>query len=149
MGWACRSASELWSFDCVMNTIPPVLARMAPHPLEVSWRCRVAMLTGLSLLSLAMPHFPSLASTVDNVVASEMENHGILGASVAIIEKGEVCKAQGYGFTDKTRTIPVTSNTLFQAGSISKPVAALGALRLVQDGRLTLDGDVNRWLKQW
>ena len=77
-----------------------------------------------------------------------MENHGILGASVAIIEKGEVCKAQGYGFTDKTRTIPVTSNTLFQAGSISKPVAALGALRLVQDGSLTLDGDVNRWLEQ-
>jgi CubicO group peptidase (beta-lactamase class C family) len=38
---------------------------------------------------------------------------------------------------------------LFQAGSISKPVAALGALRLVEDGRLSLDDDVNRRLKGW
>jgi CubicO group peptidase (beta-lactamase class C family) len=38
---------------------------------------------------------------------------------------------------------------LFQAGSVSKPVAALGALHLVEDGRLSLDDDVNQWLKQW
>jgi len=89
------------------------------------------------------------ASTVNDVVAAEMKEHHITGVSLAIIENGQISKAQGYGFTDKSRAIPVTTSTLFQAGSVSKPVAALGALRLVEDGRLSLDEDVNRWLKQW
>ncbi len=103
----------------------------------------------LAVLSLAIPLLPSLGSTVDDVVVAEMTNHSILGVSVAVIENREISQAKGYGFTDTTKTIPVTTNTLFQAGSISKPVAALGALRLVEDGQLTLDEDVNRWLKQW
>ena len=47
---------------------------------------------------------------------------------------------------DKT---PVTVETLFQAGSISKPIAAMGALRLVKEGKLSLDDDVNEKLKTW
>jgi len=89
------------------------------------------------------------ASTVNDVVAAEMKEHHIREVSLAIIENGQISKAQGYGFTDKSRAIPVTTSTLFQAGSVSKPVAALGALRLVEDGRLSLDEDVNRRLKEW
>jgi len=88
-------------------------------------------------------------STVDDVVAAEMKEHHITGVSLAIIEDSEISKARGYGFTEHSATTPVTTATLFQAGSISKPVAALGALRLVNDGRLSLDEDVNRWLKKW
>ena len=43
----------------------------------------------------------------------------------------------------------MTTSTLFQAGSISKPVAALGALRLVEQGKLALDEDVNARLTTW
>ncbi len=89
------------------------------------------------------------ASPVDDAVAAEMKEHHILGVSLAIIENSEIRQAKGYGFTDQTRKTPVTTATPFQAGSISKPVAALGALRLVEDGRFSLDDDVNRWLKQW
>ncbi len=99
--------------------------------------------------ALAMPVLAALGSAVDHVVVAEMETHSILGLSMAIIDKGEISEARGYGFTDKTRSVPVTAHTLFQAGSISKPVAALGALRLVAQGQATLDDDVNRWLKQW
>jgi CubicO group peptidase (beta-lactamase class C family) len=100
-------------------------------------------------LSFVLPLLSSAGSTVDDVVAAEMKNHGIPGVSIAIIDHTEITKAAGYGFTGTTRTIPITTNTLFQAGSISKPVAALGALRLVEDERLTLDDDVNRRLKEW
>jgi hypothetical protein len=86
---------------------------------------------------------------VDDVVVTEMKNHGIVGVSIAIIENGEIRKAKGYGFTDKSAATRVTTDTLFQAGSVSKPVAALGALRMVEDGRLSLDEDVNRKLKRW
>ncbi|MCI0540159.1 MAG: beta-lactamase family protein [Verrucomicrobiales bacterium] len=78
-----------------------------------------------------------------------MKKHAIMGLSMAIIENGEIRKANGYGFTDKSGSSPVTTNTLFQAGSVSKPVAALGALRLVEAGNLSLDDDVNQSLKQW
>src|SRR2546425_722682 len=98
---------------------------------------------------LAATSHTTYASTVDEVVAAEMKEHHITGVSLAIIENSEISKARGYGFVEQSTTTPVTTSTLFQAGSISKPVAALGALRLVKDGRLSLDEDVNRWLKQW
>jgi CubicO group peptidase (beta-lactamase class C family) len=86
---------------------------------------------------------------VDGVIAAEMKDHHIVGVSLAVIDNGSIRTARGYGFTDKNRKTPLTTTTLFQAGSVSKPVAALGALRLVEDGLLSLDGDVNRWLKEW
>jgi CubicO group peptidase (beta-lactamase class C family) len=73
----------------------------------------------------------------------------MVGISIAIIDDGRIVKANGYGYTDRTRTTRVTPETLFQAGSISKSLAALGALRLVEDGRLQLDADVNTHLRTW
>ena len=70
----------------------------------------------------------------------------MVGISIAIIDDGRIVKANGYGYTDRTRTTRVTPETLFQAGSISKSLAALGALRLVEDGLLQLDADVNTYL---
>jgi CubicO group peptidase (beta-lactamase class C family) len=57
--------------------------------------------------------------------------------------------AKGYGVRRARGKEPVDSATLFQAASISKPVAAVAALRMVEAGRLTLDGDVNSVLKSW
>jgi CubicO group peptidase (beta-lactamase class C family) len=44
---------------------------------------------------------------------------------------------------------PVNFETMFQAGSISKPIAAMAALKLVQDGKLSLDANVNTYLTTW
>ena len=89
------------------------------------------------------------ADKIDDFVAGEMREHQITGLSLAIIEDGKICKAQGYGFTDQGGHAPVTTATLFQAGSISKSVAALGALHLVGQGKLSLDADVNTELRSW
>jgi CubicO group peptidase (beta-lactamase class C family) len=70
------------------------------------------------------------------------------GVSVAVIHHGAIEWAQGFGVM-KVGGAPVTAETLFQAGSISKPVAALAALKLVQEGKLSLDADVNTELKRW
>jgi CubicO group peptidase (beta-lactamase class C family) len=112
-------------------------------------RCRTAAAFGLALWLLAATSFMTCASTVDDVIAAEMKDHHILGVSLAVIENSEIRQAKGYGFTDQSGTTPVTTSTLFQAGSVSKPVAALGALRLVEGGRLSLDENVNRRLKDW
>jgi CubicO group peptidase (beta-lactamase class C family) len=70
------------------------------------------------------------------------------GVSVAVIHNGEIEWAQGFGVA-QSGGAPVTTETLFQAGSISKPVAAMAALRLVQEGQLSLDTDVNQTLTSW
>jgi CubicO group peptidase (beta-lactamase class C family) len=69
--------------------------------------------------------------------------------SVAVIDSFRIAWARGYGVREVGSTDPVTTQTLFQAASISKPVAALAALRLVQEGTLDLDENVNRKLTSW
>jgi CubicO group peptidase (beta-lactamase class C family) len=65
------------------------------------------------------------------------------------MNEGRIAWARGYGVTDADSGEPVTSETLFQAASISKPVAAMAALRLVEDGVLDLNTPVNTYLKSW
>ena len=82
-------------------------------------------------------------------LADRMEALGVPGVSVAVLVDGEIAWARGYGFADLESRRPVTTHTLFQAASISKPVAALAALQLVREGRVALDGDVNDYLTSW
>jgi CubicO group peptidase (beta-lactamase class C family) len=82
-------------------------------------------------------------------IRERMRDFGTPGLSIAVIEGGRLAWARGYGVIDSTSRRPVTPYTLFQAASISKPLTALGALALVQSGKLDLDQDVNKYLKSW
>jgi CubicO group peptidase (beta-lactamase class C family) len=78
-----------------------------------------------------------------------MDLFRVPGFSVAVIEDHRIAWSAGFGVVAPGSTTPVTPDTLFQAASISKPVTALGALWLVERGRLALDADVNTVLKGW
>ena len=82
-------------------------------------------------------------------LAEAMERRRIPGVALAVIADGRVDWAGGFGIRNADRPEPVTEDTIFQAGSISKPVAALCGLRLVAEGRLDLDQDVNERLTSW
>src|SRR4051794_22235204 len=82
-------------------------------------------------------------------LAKLMQVYKVPGLSVAVIDHFEVVWTKAYGVLDPGSAKPVTPRTLFQAGSISKPVAAAGALALVEQGKLALDEDVNQKLKTW
>ncbi len=71
------------------------------------------------------------------------------GVSVAVINDYQVEWARGYGFLEMGKRELVNPKTLFQCASISKPVAAIAALRLVERGLLNLDEDVNEKLVSW
>lgn len=107
-------------------------------------RIRLAAVA-LTLLTSSCAH----ADPVDDVVKAEMQRRQIPGLSIAIIDGGKIVKAQGYGVTERGGSTAVTPSTLFQAGSVSKSVAALGALHLVSQGKLALDEDVNQKLLSW
>ena len=78
-----------------------------------------------------------------------MAYYQVPGVSVAVLDGGEIAWARGWGVADTASGRPVTPETLFQAASISKPVAALAALTLVEDGSVILDAPVNAFLTTW
>ncbi len=82
-------------------------------------------------------------------IEERMKHYGIPGVSIAVIHNGEIAWTKGYGVTDKESQTPVTTQTLFQAAATSMPVTAYGALRLVEQGKVSLDEDVNSYLKSW
>ena len=82
-------------------------------------------------------------------IAERLKFYRVPGVSVAVINRGKVDWARGYGRTSADGGTPVTTETLFQAASISKHVAAMVALHLVDEGKLALDEDVNLRLRSW
>jgi CubicO group peptidase (beta-lactamase class C family) len=82
-------------------------------------------------------------------MAERMAVLHVPGASIAIIDSGQVVWAGGFGVKETGTTDSVTTSTLFQAQSISKPVAATATLRLVEAHQLSLDEDVDAYLKSW
>lgn len=86
----------------------------------------------------------------DNLTLAQlMARLRVPGVSIAVIKDFEIHWAKGYGIADVTSGATVTPETMFQAASISKPTAAMGVMRLVQDGKLSLDTDINTYLTSW
>jgi CubicO group peptidase (beta-lactamase class C family) len=82
-------------------------------------------------------------------LAERMKHYNVPGVSIAFFENGKITWIRVYGLADVAGGRLVTPETLFQSASISKPAAALGVLRLVQEGKLSLDEDVNLKLRSW
>jgi CubicO group peptidase (beta-lactamase class C family) len=82
-------------------------------------------------------------------IEERMRQLVVPGVSIAVISNGEIEWARGFGFADLETQRPVTPDMLFQAASISKPVAALASLALVDQGVLDLDAPVNDKLVSW
>jgi CubicO group peptidase (beta-lactamase class C family) len=82
-------------------------------------------------------------------IEERMKQWKVPGLSVAVVKDFKVEWARSYGVKDIETKEPVTTDTLFQAGSISKPVAAMVALKRVQEGKIALDENINNKLQTW
>ena len=82
-------------------------------------------------------------------LAERMEHYGVPGVSIAVINDYQLDWAKGYGVLEAGGDERVTPDSLFNAGSIAKPVSAAAALALVERGLLDLDQDVNDKLVSW
>ena len=82
-------------------------------------------------------------------IGERLKEYKVPGVSIAVVACGEIEWARGYGLASVEEGKAVNAGTLFQAASISKPVAAMVALRLVELGKLSLGEDVNRTLRSW
>src|SRR6185503_1247608 len=81
----------------------------------------------------------SKLATLESQIAATLRDHGVPGASIAVVCDTEIVWARGLGSIEAYSDLTMRTDTLFQAASISKCVAALGALRLAEEGKLELD----------
>src|SRR5688572_17406804 len=82
-------------------------------------------------------------------IQERMAHYKIPGLSIAVIQNYKLVWAKGYGWANDSLKIPVTTETLFQAASISKSLNGVGVLKLVQDKKLDLHTDINTYLTSW
>ena len=122
-------------------SVPAAAPQAAPGGIEA----RIARVENGLLSSIVVAGRPAPPMAL----ATRMAELKVPGVSIAVINDGAIEWAKGYGVAEAGTATPVTPRTLFQAASVSKPVAALGALRLVEEGKLVLDEDVNAKLKSW
>ncbi|MET0463363.1 MAG: serine hydrolase domain-containing protein [Chitinophagaceae bacterium] len=82
-------------------------------------------------------------------LTERMKHYNVAGLSVAVIDNYQIVWAKGYGYADKKENRKVTTHTLFEPGSISKSLNAVGILQLAQQGKLDLYQDINQYLSNW
>jgi CubicO group peptidase (beta-lactamase class C family) len=110
---------------------------------------RAAVLGGVALLAptallRAQPAEPSAA--LDSVIRQHMASAGIMGVAAAVIVDKQVVWMRGFGYADYARTRPFTPATIMNVGSIAKTFTGVAMMRAVQNGQLSLDEDINRYL---
>src|SRR5262245_60566542 len=130
-----------------------------------SGEMRSAGLRWVVLVSLAAgcaarlaPHGPPYGADVEARIArvaselglfDRMKYYRVPAVSIAVIDDDAIAWTRAWGLADAAEGTPAGPETLFQAASISKSVAAVALLRLWEEGRLDLDHEVNRRLRSW
>src|ERR1700722_13254206 len=90
---------------------------------------------------------PDLESFFDGIIPLQLERSDIAGASVLVMQNGQVLLEKGYGYADmKSKKAVDPKSTIFRLASISKLFTWVSVMQLVEQGRLDLDTDVNRYL---
>ena len=116
--------------------------------LETPLEAQISAVSAQAAIELAQTQ-PGEDGLGTSTVAELMEEFGVPGVSVAVIQDFKIHWAKAYGVADVETGQLVDIETMFQAASISKPVAAIGVLRAVQDGLFSLDDDINDILDSW
>ncbi|WP_165372199.1 serine hydrolase [Emticicia agri] len=84
----------------------------------------------------------SVDQEVDNLVNAFVKKYDITGLTFAISNQEKLMYAKGYGYADKANNTPVTPYSLFRIASVSKPITAIAVMKLIEDGKLSLDDKV-------
>src|SRR5688500_167718 len=112
-------------------------------------RCALSVLLALALAPAAAAQAPASApvpDAVDDYVTAEMQRQKIPGVALAVVRNGTVTKIAGYGLADREQNVRVAPNSVFKIGSVSKQFIAAGIMLLAQDGKLSVDDVVRKFL---
>ncbi len=93
--------------------------------------------------------FDGLQQQLGKLVRSELSKHQIEGASLAVFNDSQILWEQGFGMADKEAMRPVTPQTLFRVGSLTKAFTAASIMRLAEQGKVKLDAPVTTYLPEF
>lgn len=82
-------------------------------------------------------------------LAERMDFYHTPGVSIAVVNNGKIEWARGFGKSDLKNNKPTDTETLFQAGSVSKPIFTLAIMKLYEENRIDIDENVNHYLTSW
>ena len=100
-----------------------------------------------ALVILVVATVVARADKVDDYVKAEMQRQHIPGTSIAVLKDGKIIKAEGYGLANVELNVPARPETIYKIGSVSKQLIATGILILIQDGKLSLDDKISKFLE--
>jgi len=100
-----------------------------------------------ALVLLFVTTVAAQADKVDDYVKAEMQRQHIPGASIAVIKDGKVIKAEGYGLANVELNVPARPETVYKIGSLSKQLIATGVMLLIQEGKMSLDDKISKFLE--
>src|SRR5687768_10526188 len=98
----------------------------------------------IALLLLLLAPLAARQDKTDEFITAQLREQNIPGLALAIVENGKIIKAEGYGYADLERKIPITPSTVLKIASVSKQFLATGIMVLVQDGKLSVNDPVSR-----
>jgi len=101
----------------------------------------------LTIASTVAQDRASANKQVDQVFA-KWDSTTSPGCALSVIKDGEIVYKRGYGMADLDHDVPITSETVFHVASISKQFTAAAILLLAQEGKLSLDDDVRKYITE-
>ncbi|WP_258240206.1 serine hydrolase domain-containing protein [Pseudidiomarina homiensis] len=126
-----------------LSLLAPMYAAQATSSLDEHQRKADRIEQGLT------PIYSITGETPKHSIQDFMERDNIPGVSITFIDSGRIAWSRTYGYADVAAQVPVTTDTVFTAASVSKPVSATAALALVDQGVMDIDTDVNSYLEGW
>ncbi len=87
------------------------------------------------------------ADSIDDFVKLEMQEQRIPGLSVAVLKDGKTLKVEGYGLANVEHGVPARPDTVYKIGSVSKQFIATGIMLLAEEGKLTLEDRINKYVE--
>lgn len=85
------------------------------------------------------------ADALDEFVQAQLQKQHVPGLALEVVQNGKVVKEKGYGLADVERNVPVTTDTVFETGSVTKQFTATAIMMLVDGGKIGLDDKINRY----
>lgn len=111
--------------------------------------CSILLLTLATTAQTELAKPEVLTAKIDAIAAEHLAKPGAAGLSIAVASKGKVLLAKGYGVADAEFDVPADASTMFRIGSVTKQFTAALILRYVEQGKLTLDDELSKYLPQF